>query len=98
MTTSISASQAPLAVAIHFDGDNLHLTLDDGRAVAVPISRYPRLLHATPVERDHWRLIGRGEGIHSPAYDEDLSVDGLLAGAQSRESVASLTRWLAARS
>ena len=58
---------------------------------------YPRLAHATTEERDRWRLIGQGEGIHWPDLDEDISVDNLLAGRASGESQASLRRWLEGR-
>jgi hypothetical protein len=69
----------------------------DGRTLTVPLAWYPRLAHGRPEERANWRLIGRGEGIHWPDLDEDISVDGLLAGRRSGESQASLARWLAER-
>jgi hypothetical protein len=43
------------------------------------------------------RIIGTGQGIHWPDLDEDLSVEGLLAGRLSRESRTSFKRWLDAR-
>ena len=73
----------------------VHLT--DGRAISLPLAWYPRLAYGTPQERDNWRLIGGGEGIHWPDLDEDLSVAGLLAGRKSGESPQSLARWLKAR-
>jgi len=54
-------------------------------------------MHASAAERDNWRLIGRGEGIHWRDIDEDISVEGLLAGRPSGESQTSLARWLAER-
>jgi len=51
-------------------------------------------MHATPEERNNWRLIGRGHGIHWEDIDEDISVEGLLAGKPSGESQASLKKWL----
>lgn len=77
--------------------DTLTVELTDGRGLAVPLGWYPRLWHGTATERNHWELIGEGEGIHWPALDEDLSVEGLLAGRPSQESQRSLQRWLAAR-
>jgi hypothetical protein len=71
--------------------------LADGRSIAVPIAWYPRLAHGTPAERANWRLIGRGEGIHWPDLDEDISVENLLAGSRSGESQTSFKRWLASR-
>lgn len=59
---------------------SIHLDLDDGRTLSVPIAWFPRLFNATAKQRARFRLIGGGEGIHWPAVDEDLSVEGLLAG------------------
>jgi hypothetical protein len=58
----------------------LHVILDDGRELAVPIEWYPRLRDATAEQRRDFRLIGLGEGIHWPQIDEDISVLGLLKG------------------
>jgi hypothetical protein len=67
--------------------------LDDGRSLSVPLAWYPMLLHGTKAERENYELIGDGEGIHWPALDEDISVEGLLAGRRSAESAASLAKW-----
>jgi len=75
----------------------LTVELVDGRSVSVPLLWYPRLVDATSAERENWRLIGRGEGIHWPDLDEDISVTGLLAGRRSGESQRSLKRWLGSR-
>jgi len=72
----------------------LTVDLTDGRTLSVPLAWYPRLLHGTPTERNHWDLIGDGEGIHWPELDEDLSVEGLLLGRPSGESQRSFRRWL----
>ena len=74
--------------------DSLVVDLVDGRSVSVPLAWYPRLVHATAEERAKWRLIGRGEGIHWDDLDEDISVEGLLAGRASGESQRSFDRWL----
>jgi len=42
------------------------------------VDRYPRLQHATPAQRNKWRLIGKGSGIHWDSIDEDLSLENLL--------------------
>jgi hypothetical protein len=76
--------------------DSVVVDLRDGRTVSAPLAWYPRLLHGTPEERDNWRLIGSGEGVHWPDLDEDLSVDSLISGRPSGESQASLRRWLEA--
>lgn len=74
--------------------DSLVVDLVDGRTLSVPLAWYPRLVHATAEERAKWRLIGRGEGIHWDELDEDISIEGLLAGRASGESQGSLDRWL----
>lgn len=61
--------------------DSLVVDLLDGRTISVPLAWYPRLLHATPDQRNRWELAGSGHGIHWPEVDEDLSVAGLLAGS-----------------
>jgi hypothetical protein len=71
--------------------------LSDGRALSVPYSWYPRLQHGRPEERENWELIGDGDGIHWPELDEDVSVEGLLAGRRSGESEQSFRSWLAGR-
>jgi hypothetical protein len=63
--------------------DKLIVDLADGRSISVPLAWYPRLLHATPLERDNWQIAGAGFGIHWPDVDEDLSVEGLLRGVPS---------------
>jgi hypothetical protein len=64
--------------------DSLTVSLADGRTITVPLVWFPRLLHADPAARAKWELLGDGEGIHWPAVDEDLSVEGLLAGNRAR--------------
>jgi Protein of unknown function (DUF2442) len=75
----------------------LSVELVDGCVVSAPLVWYPRLAHATVDERRNWRLIGRGEGIHWPDLDEDISVANLLAGKRSGESQRSFARWLELR-
>jgi hypothetical protein len=66
---------------VSFDADRLIVDLMDGRAIAVPLAWYPRLLDATSEQRLDWQIAGAGYGIHWPQLDEDLSVEGLLRGA-----------------
>ena len=77
--------------------DTLSVDLSDGRTISVPILWYPRLAHATAAERNNWRLIGKGIGIHWEDVDEDISVEGLLLGKMSGESPSSFARWLETR-
>ena len=86
-----------LAATVSVTDDTLTVELTDGRSISVPLAWYPRLLHASSAERRTWQLIARGEGIHWPDMDEDISVSSLIAGRPSAESAASLQRWLAGR-
>jgi hypothetical protein len=98
MSISTIEMEVPLAQAVRITQDSLHVDLADGRTISVPLAWYPRLLHATGDERKNWRLIGMGRGIHWETIDEDISVEGLLAGRASGESQTSLKRWLTSRS
>lgn len=86
-----------MALRVDVSDDTLCVELADGRTISVPLAWYPRLAHGTARERGNWRLIGRGEGIHWPELDEDVSVENLLTGKASGESQASFKRWLARR-
>ncbi len=77
--------------------DALTVDLSDGRSLTVPLAWYPRLMNATESERQNWRLIGKGYGIHWEELDEDISVEGLLLGKPSGESQTSFKKWLSDR-
>jgi hypothetical protein len=77
--------------------DTLIVDLVDGRTVSAPLAWYPRLLYGQRGERNNWRLIGEGEGIHWPDLDEDISAENILFGQPSGESQRSFSRWLAER-
>jgi len=89
--------EIPFAQSLAITEDTLRVDLSDGRTISAPLAWYPRLLHATPRERRNWRLIAKGRGIHWQAIDEDISMEGLLAGRASGESQASFKRWLRQR-
>ncbi|MGD0183690.1 MAG: DUF2442 domain-containing protein [Roseiarcus sp.] len=72
------ARRSPAAIDVQCDAAVLRVTLADGREISAPIEWFPRLRDATPAQRAHWRLIGRGEGIHWQDLDEDVSVNALL--------------------
>ena len=86
MTTSSPATEAPAAKRVRVTDEALIVELQDGRSVSVPLHWYPRLAEGRPSERRQWQLIGPGIGIHWPALDEDISVEGLLLGLPSGES------------
>jgi hypothetical protein len=98
MSTLVIEAPSVAAQQVQVTDDELVIALTDGRRIAAPLAWYPRLLHGSPTERNHWRLIADGEGIHWPDLDEDISVEGVVMGRPSGESQASLKRWLSRRS
>ena len=97
MYVSTTEVNVPEAMAVSATEDTLTVDLSDGRVISIPLAWYPRLVDATPQELNNWELIGGGQGIHWPDLDEDISLEGLLAGRRSTESRTSFQRWLAAR-
>jgi len=97
MTTLAIELRMVSAQNVQVTDDALIVDLSDGRTVSVPLAWFPRLLHGTSGERNKWRLIGDGEGIHWPDLDEDISVENLILGIPSAESQKSFKKWLEAR-
>lgn len=87
----------PLAIGVLITDEELIVDLNDGRRMIIPLAWYPRLLHASPTERQNWQLLGDGYAIEWPDLDEHIGIEGLLAGRHSGESQQSLDRWLTAR-
>lgn len=98
MSSSTVDRREALATHVEVGEDTLAVELADGRTIAVPLAWYPRLAQGSAGERQSWRLLGGGRGIHWPALDEDVSVANLLAGQPSAESQTSFKKWLASRS
>jgi hypothetical protein len=82
MSSSLPSAD-PRVKEVSITDDELIVALTDGRRVAAPLARFPRLLRASPEQRSHFEILGDGSGIHWPEVDEDLSVAGLLRGARS---------------
>ena len=78
--STLTLKNEPPAVDVSFSDATFTVVLEDGRELSIPIDWYPRLRNASLQQRSKWRLIGRGEGVHWPEIDEDISVLGLLAG------------------
>jgi hypothetical protein len=78
MSTSVSA------ISVRVDEDSLWVELTDGRTLGVPLAWLPRLLHSTAEQREQVRISSRG--LHWQALDEDISIDGLLAGLGDQAS------------
>ena len=62
MSTLAVEIEIPFAEKVTISVDTLCVDLSDGRTISVPLSWYPRLMHATLAERKRWRLIGRAAG------------------------------------
>jgi hypothetical protein len=70
----------PMASDVWFDSVMMHIRLLDGREISVPLEWFPKLRDAKQEQRQKWRLIGKGIGIHWEELDEDISVGALLRG------------------
>ncbi|MEJ6781885.1 MULTISPECIES: DUF2442 domain-containing protein [Phyllobacteriaceae] len=66
------------------------LDLSDGRTLSVPLAWFPRLLQATPAQRQAVSISTRG--LHWDDLDEDISVEGLLAGRGDQSRPPSKTQ------
>jgi hypothetical protein len=77
-TLNVTSLTAVLAVGVRFTDDALRVSLSDGREVSVPLEWFPRLRNATSQQRNKWRFIARGIGIHWEDIDEDIAVSTLL--------------------
>ncbi len=93
MSISAVEIEVPYAENVRVTKDTLSVDLSDGRTISAPLEWFPRLVYATLKERKNWRLIGRGHGIHWENIDEDISIEGLLAGRPSGESQSSFKKW-----
>jgi hypothetical protein len=90
MTTSVAVRPRParafvpttaLAQAVTFTDELMQVELTDGRLLSVPLAWFPTLHAATPEQRMGVRIGAGGRGLHWEEIDEDLSVAGLMAGA-----------------
>ena len=81
MSTSVAE---PRATRLRFDPDMMWVDLADGRQLGVPLAYFPRLLRATPPQRQKYVISGGGTGLHWDDLDEDISVRGLLMGIGDR--------------
>ena len=97
MTISQIETQEARALKLRFAAETMIVELSDGRELSVPLAWFPRLVYASKDERKNWELFGGGSSIHWPDLDEDIGIDGLLAGRPSGESKRSFDRWLKAK-
>lgn len=69
---------SPRATDVRFDDDQMWVELEDGRTLGIPLAWFPRLLHGTPEQRSEVTI--SATGLHWETLDEDISINGLLAG------------------
>ncbi|MBI2438189.1 MAG: DUF2442 domain-containing protein [Lentisphaerae bacterium] len=88
MSTLATEAQAT-AKHLRFDEETMWVILADGRQLGVPLAYFPRLLRASPDQREKYVISGGGTGLHWNELDEDISVSGLLMGIGDRTRRAS---------
>jgi hypothetical protein len=76
--STLTINKSKKAINLWFSDYKMHVQLEDGREVAVPLEWFAALRDASKEERNNWRFIGEGEGIHWDDLDEDILVEGLL--------------------
>ena len=77
---SIAAESEPRIARLEVTEDSIVAQLFDGRTISVPLTWSWRLADATPAQRQHFEILGTGEGVHWPDIDEDISARGMLQG------------------
>ena len=65
-----------LAVAVRCDDERIHVTLDDGRELSMPLT--PILKAASRAARRNCIVEDYGTALHWPDADEDVGVDYIL--------------------
>jgi len=78
MSILVEINSTVFGTNVWFEDNMLCVTSSDGRQIRVPTFWFPRLYSATPQKLKNWTFIGKGQGIHWPDLDEDLSIKGLL--------------------
>ena len=74
----LAINKSNTATNVWFDDNKMYVSLTDGRELSIPIDWFPTLRDGTEEQRNNWRLIGDGEGIHWEDLDEDILVEKLL--------------------
>ena len=74
----------PRVMTVEVTDDEIIAHLVDGRTISVPLVWSWRLSEATQEQRQHWEILGDGQGVHWPDIDEDISVEGMLHGAPAQ--------------
>jgi hypothetical protein len=88
MTSSADVEKRNQIADVRFDRDRMRVSLRDGREISRPLWWYPRLLKATPEQREKWQITPFGDALHWEEIDEDLDVQGFLIGARAPDAKA----------
>ena len=79
-----AANNDPRIVSVSVNSETITAGLADGRTISVPLAWSWRLSNATPAQRQHYEIMGSGQGVHWPDVDEDISAVGMLHGTPAR--------------
>jgi hypothetical protein len=80
---TIVARNDPRILTVEVTDDLIRAHLADGRTISVPLAWSWRLSNATPGQRQHFEIMGTGQGVHWPDIDEDISALGMLTGTRA---------------
>ena len=83
MNTAVNIVE-PRLLNAEITEDEIIAHLIDGRTISVPLIWSWRLSEANEEQRQHFEIIGDGQGIHWPDIDEDISVEGMFYGSPAR--------------
>jgi hypothetical protein len=83
---NLVVTEEPRILSVEVSADAITAQPADGRAISVPLAWSWRLSEATLEERQHFEIIGVGQGVHWPDVDEDISAAGMLYGTPARRA------------
>jgi hypothetical protein len=83
MISFADAEESNRIADVRFDERRMAVLLQDGGKISGPLWWYPRLLRATPEQRDNWEILPFGDALHWPDIDQDLDARGFLIGAKA---------------
>ncbi len=62
------------AHGVSFDALQMYVRLAAGKELAVPLTRWPRLLVASPAHRQQWILLNHGQRIAWPTLELEVTL------------------------
>jgi hypothetical protein len=80
-TLTAKKSEPVQAKSVRFTGGLIHVRLDDGREISLPLDEMPWLkwlAKATPRQRANWTIEPGGFAIYWPDLDDGIEVGHLL--------------------